>query len=178
MNRWLRRLFLVLSIGGGFAGLAFTGSQLLQPSHPLLYYVVCFVVCLAYIQGILSGLVLVENEAEGVRQLSWYFLAQVPVFISPVISYQFSVGAWLTIIFGTMGVRGSAQFGSQWAVALLQLNDRTVGIGANAFAIWATWYLRMVLRRKCANKAPVPTSGTVTPPAGPGVEPVPPVANL
>ncbi len=163
MNRWLRKLFLVLSIGGGFAGLAVTCAQLFQPSQPLFYYVLCFVVCLAYIQGILSGLVLAENEEEGLRQLSWYFLAQVPVFISPVISYQFAAGAWLTIVVSTTGIHWAAQFGGRWVMALLQLNDRTFGVGANIFAIWATWYLRMALRKRRASQSPDRTPSTIAP---------------
>ena len=52
---------------------------------------------------------------------------------------------------------------------------------------YSTWFLLVlplqmirenIARRKKPNKAPEPTSGTVTPPAEPGVAPVPPVAHL
>ncbi len=44
-----------------------------------------------------------------------------------------------------------------------------------AFAL--VLYALLSMRKK-PNKAPEPTSGTVTPPAEPGVAPVPPVAHL
>src|SRR5580704_10097366 len=46
MNIWIRRLFLILSIGGGFAGFTVTSLQMFAGTHPLIFYVLSIVACL------------------------------------------------------------------------------------------------------------------------------------
>jgi len=159
MNIWHRRLFLVVSIGGGFTGFAVTSGQLFQPGQLPLYYMLCVGVAIAYASGVYGGLKLVEEEAKGLAILSWYFLAQIPIFVSPIISYQFSSGLTAYTTVGTIGLSWGANFGCHWQFSLFQFGDRTLAVGANLFAIWATWFLRKQLARKAAQ----PGAGTYAP---------------
>jgi hypothetical protein len=150
MKIWFRRFFILVSIGGSAAGLTATASQLFQAGHQWLFYPLYSVACAAHAFGMFSGLVFVENEERGLRLLSWYFLIQVPIFISPIVSYQFSSGITAYLTFGNNGLRWSAYFGGEWLVALFQLQEKTVLVGLNFFAVWATWYLRKALAKKHA----------------------------
>jgi len=148
MKLWLRRLFLVVSVGGGFSGLTVTTMQLLQSGQPVLTYGVSLAACVAYVFGIYSGVKFIESETEGLSLLSWYHLVQIPVVESPIISYKFTSGLAAYLAFGNHGLSWGAYFGGQWQFALFQLQERTFGLGANFFAVWATWYLRKQLARK------------------------------
>jgi hypothetical protein len=147
VNTWFRRLFLVLSIGGGFLGFSATSGQLFQAGQPLLFYVLCIAVAMAYGSGIYGGLMLVEEEEKGLVILSWYFLAQVPIFISPIIAYQFSSGLTAYATIGTKGVSWAAFYGGRWQISLFQFGDTGFAAGINFFAVWAIWYLRKQLER-------------------------------
>jgi|CZKI01.1.fsa_nt_gi hypothetical protein len=166
MNPWLKRLFLITSIGGGFAGAAVTGSQFADSGQGPLNYALIGVVTLAYSVGIIGGIELIEDEGKGLRVLSWYYLAQVPYLISPVISYQFFSGLTLFGAVGSRGLTWGAYLGSRWLYGLFQMHDPRFEVGANAFGIWATWYLRWELGKKLASQSPDPEPAPAAPDAG------------
>jgi hypothetical protein len=161
MNPWLKRLFLVISIGGGFAGAALTSAQFAVSGQAPLYYALIGVVTSAYAIGVYGGIKLIEDEAKGLRVLSWYYLAQIPYLISPIVSYQFYSGLTVFGAFGSEGSTWGAYCGSRWLYSLLQMNDSRFEVGANAFAIWATWYLRRELSKSLANQPPDSTHAHV-----------------
>jgi hypothetical protein len=150
MNIWFRRLFLLVSIGGGFSGFAVTAVQVFQADRPIFYYVVCLAACAAYAFGVFAGMKFIEEEEEGLSLLSWYHLIQIPILASPVFSYQFTSGITAYVTLGNRGLSWVTYFGGQWQFSLFQLQDGTLAIGANFFAVWATWYLRKQLAKKRA----------------------------
>jgi len=164
-------LFLIISIGGGFAGAAVTITQLANSGQAPLYYALIGIVTVAYSIGIYGGIKLIEDEEKGLRILSWYYLAQIPYLVSPVISYQFYSGLTLFGAIGTRGVTWGAYCGSRWLYTLFQMSDSRLEVGANFFGVWATWYLRKELGRKLANPRPCPTPVPVAPQAGPPSQP-------
>ncbi len=167
MNIWLRRLFLILSIGGGFAGFTITSVQLIEGTHPLIFYVLSVVACLAYLQGVVAGLRLVENEPDGLRLLFWYNVAQIPVLTSPVLSYLFWAGASLNITLGSNGVKWFAGYGGRWQIGLFQFGDLTFAVGVNFVALWAAWYLWKLRQRQPLYPPPGPVPPLVAPAAEP-----------
>jgi hypothetical protein len=148
MSNWIRRLFVIVSIGGGFAGCAITTDQIFQSDQSLGFYVVSIVVALAYAAGIYGGVKLIEDEERGMSFLSWYFVAQIPYLISPVFSYQFTSGFTAFAALGSNGSSWGIFYGGRWMFSLLQSGDSGFAFGANFFALWAAWYLRMMLKRK------------------------------
>src|ERR1035441_497813 len=100
MNRWLKRLLLVASIGGGFTG-AIIASM--QERRTLFDYSVDGVFILAFLYGIWAGLKLVEDEREGVIRLFWFYVIQIPIVISPIVSYRFGCGAEVSAIISNHG---------------------------------------------------------------------------
>ena len=160
---------MVVSIGGGFSGFALTSAQLLQTGLPFFNYLLSAGVAVAYAAGVYGGLKLIEDEEKGLTILSWYFLTQVPLLVSPVVTYVFSSGATIGATVGTNGINFAVYYGARWEFYLFRLSDHTIAVGLNFFAIWATWYLRRQLARRTADKALEPTLGT----GADGVDPPP-----
>jgi hypothetical protein len=139
MNRWLRRLHLVLTIGGGFAGLAvaFTtmGDSFRQSLSDgfLIIGAILYFLC-----AVVVGVRLADGAASRMSLL-WLYGVQVPLFSSPVIAYHLSLGAHAYI-----GVLGDSfywnlQFGDHYSVSLGN-GDLLWGFGVNLFAL-AMWLI-------------------------------------
>jgi hypothetical protein len=179
MNIWLKRLFLVLSTGGGFTGFTVTAPLLFRSYENPLNYVLFVAVMTAYAFGIYAGIKLVEKEEIGLSLLSWYFLAQVPVVISPVASYLFSSGVTTYVTIGSPGgLSWGFYIGGRWQISILNFNDTTIAFGLNIFAIWATWLLRKQLAKSRANQALLPTPMLATDHADPRSAPDTGAADL
>jgi hypothetical protein len=71
MNAWFRRLLLVLTIGGGFIGVAFT-TQFFSQVDKVIAYVVLLAFIALYGYGIFIGVKLSEGPAP-LRHLRVYF---------------------------------------------------------------------------------------------------------
>jgi hypothetical protein len=134
MNPWLRRLQLVLTIGGGFAGLAVsfdTMSDSFRQSVPNGLIIVP--AALYFLSAIVIGLRLAEDRASR-RSLLWLYGVQVPLLSSPVIAYRLSLGAHAYV-----GVLGDSfywhfQFGDLYRVNLGN-GDLPWGVGVNLFGL-------------------------------------------
>lgn len=139
MNPWLRRLHLVLTIGGGFVGVAATlQTTLTTPSPNPIYYAMMAGFGLLYGYGMFVGLRLVERPAETLHLLVYYCL-QVPWISSPLIAYRFTSGFHLSggIIDGRLSTL--FRLGSDWQFSFLL--DAPWGIGVNGFALAMALFL-------------------------------------
>lgn len=132
MNVWFRRLLVVLTIGGGFAGVVVTMNAMLTATKvAAVGYVVMLLFLLLYAYGIFAGLRLSEN-ATSYRHVIFFYALQVPFFSSPVIVYRFTCGLHATIAVVGFRFAWMLRFGSDWQLALVQPN--LWGVGINLFA--------------------------------------------
>lgn len=133
MNRWMRRLHLLLTIGGGFAGVVITLQAFFasKEANPVFYALLGAFVCL-YGYGVFAGLRFAEAPEEKKHLVIFYWL-QVPWISSPIIAYRFATGFHLSgaIIGGQLA--GFFRIGSDWQFSLLQ--SAPWGIGLNVFAL-------------------------------------------
>src|SRR5881227_3048645 len=95
MNVWFRRLLLILTIGGGFVGVARTIQFFSHVDKVIAYVVLLAFVCL-YGYGIFLGVKLSEGPAP-LRHLRVYFGLQIPFISSPIVAYRFATGFQTTI---------------------------------------------------------------------------------
>src|SRR3954463_12097227 len=97
MNRWLRRIIVVTTVGGGFGGIIVTLESLskIQGKSPL-SIAICCAVGLVYMVGIVLGVRFAERE-----RVTWpliiFYLVQVPWFASPSFGYHLTCACHLVV---------------------------------------------------------------------------------
>src|SRR3974390_169512 len=96
MKTWIRWILLVLTIGGGFMGLALTMEALFkQVTGGFFSYLMGGVALALYIFIIVSGLLFAESPKH-LTPLRVAFLLQIPWISSPVLVYGLSSGLRIT----------------------------------------------------------------------------------
>jgi hypothetical protein len=134
MNPWLRRLHLVLTIGGGFAGLAVAFTTMGESfTQSLSDGFLIIGAALYFLCAVVVGVRIADGTASR-ASLLWLYGVQVPLLSSPVIAYHLSLGAHVYV-----GVLGGSfywnlQFGDHYSVSLGN-GDLLWGIGVNLFAL-------------------------------------------
>lgn len=152
----MRKIHLILTIGGGFAGLAGTLPVLFaaKDANPIFYALNAAFMAL-YGYGLFAGLRLADRPEDKKHLLIFYWL-QVPWISSSLITFRFASG--LDLSGGLIGfqLKGVFYLGSNWQFSLLQI-DAPWGIGVNALAL-----LMVILLRRERRKAQEPTPVAVT----------------
>lgn len=133
MNPGMRRLHLLLTIGGGFAGIIITLEAFFasKEANPLFYALLLAFVCL-YGYGVFAGLRFAEAPEEN-KHLAVFYWLQVPWISSPIFAYRFASGFHVSgAIIGSQ-LSGFFRVGSDWQFSMLQ--SAPWGIGLNVFAL-------------------------------------------
>jgi len=143
MNAWLRRLLLILTIGGGFVGITLTAPFFFHVDKVIAYGALLVFVAL-YGYGIFLGVKLSEGSAP-LPHLRFYFGLQIPFLSSPVIAYRFSTGLQATIAIIQPGVRFDWRLGSEGQFAILSSEPWGIGINIFALAIVLLLYSRFAV---------------------------------
>jgi hypothetical protein len=173
MNPWMRRLHLVLTIGGGFLGFVLSLQMLFnqREANAIAYLLFAGFVGF-YAFAIYIGFRLAEDPRVTPSLVAFYWL-QVPWVSSPLFAWRLSVGFHLSA--GLIGGQFSGTFrlGSEWQFSLLR--PAPWGLGLNIFAL----VMAIVVTRQllAAAKPPAPPASAVdpaTPPLPPLAPPSPP----
>ena len=144
MNVWFRRLLLILTIGGGFVGVARTIQFFSHVDKVIAYVVLLAFVCL-YGYGIFLGVKLSEGPAP-LRHLRVYFGLQIPFISSPIVAYRFATGFQTTIAITQSGLGWDVRFlGSEGQFAIPSQEPWGVGINVIALAIVFLLYSRLAV---------------------------------
>jgi len=152
MNVWFCRLLLILTIGGGFLGVAIT-TQFFPQANKVIIYIMLLAFVGLYGYGIFVGLKLSEGSVP-LRHLRLYFGLQIPFISSRVIAYRFCSGLQTTISIIQPGLRWDCRFGSEWQFSILSSAPWGVGINFVALAIVCLLYSRLAV---VVEDAPVQT---------------------
>ncbi len=146
MNRNHRRVLGVLSIGGGFLGVAIGLSKFAVVSG-FFNYIFILVFVGFYIFGIVSGVLLIESDSyQAIKWSSLYWLIQVPIVMSPLLGYQFASGLILNVWLATAGGSGwYFSLGSAFGYSMFE-SFQPWSIGVNIVALLVTVYLYKVKR--------------------------------
>lgn len=129
----MRKIYLILTIGGGFTGFALTFQAFFTAEQVnLVYYVIVATFVALYGYGMFAGLRLADRPEDKKHLVIFYWL-QVPWISSPVISYRFTSGFNLSGAILDFKLTGFFRLGSDWQFSLLQAAPW--GIGVNFFAL-------------------------------------------
>jgi hypothetical protein len=143
MNRWFRRLLVVLTIGGGFVGVALT-SQFFHQTNKVIAYIMLLAFVTLYGYGIFIGLKVSEGRAS-LRHLRFYFGLQIPFISSPLIVYQFCSGLHGTVAIIQSRLTWGCRLGSESQFAILSSAPWGIGINFVALAIVFLLYSRLAV---------------------------------
>ena len=156
MQKWQWRVLGVLALGGSFTGLAI-GISLLITSGSILAKAFTLPFLAMYAWGLLCGLWLLEGREGSIKQNFYFWLTQVPFFMSSVAGYSFASGASIYFKFQPDISKWdfSAHFGSQFVYSFLQ--GKPLLLGINLFAVAVCVYLYLALRRAPPNNSFKPT---------------------
>jgi hypothetical protein len=145
MGIWERRLFGIAALGGSFTGLAAGGTLVASELSGLAkLFVVPFLGL--YLWGIWCGLRMIEVGDGALRANRWFWLAQVPMFMTPWLGYKFTSGlvGWLAFK-APMQWQVQGRFGSEFEYSILEGKPLMLGINVVALAAW--WWLGRRLRQ-------------------------------
>lgn len=126
-----RRVIAVIEIIGSVVGVITTLNTMISSGIYGLFFSV--IMLGAYIYVGFAGWWLWKGYVKGYKASLIVQAAQIPVFVSPIITYQFVAGATLRLLAGTGGAGFYFHLGSMWDLNLL--HDAGISIGINVVAI-------------------------------------------
>jgi hypothetical protein len=141
MNIWLRRLLLILTVGGGFIGVAVT-IQYFPQTDKVVVYIMLFAFVGLYAYGIFAGLKLSESS-RCLKHVRLYFGLQILFISSPLIAYRFCSGLQATIAMIQPGLRWDFRLGSEWQFSILSSAPWGCGVNFVALIILFLLYSRL-----------------------------------
>jgi hypothetical protein len=149
---WLRRLLVILLIGGGFTGVALITEFVFPPMKSIARITLLGFVCI-YCYGIFIGLKLSEGTAS-LKYLRLYFALQIPFVSSPIITYRFGSGLQVTLAITESGLTSICRLGSEFQFAISSSAPWGIGVNFVGLAILFLLYSRLVAVRDDAASKP------------------------
>jgi hypothetical protein len=146
MGNVARRVLGILTLGGSFTGFVITLQQVVTTEQPATGVLFSSGFGLLYAWGCWCGVRLLENHARSMHMGRIFWALQLPVLVSPGLSYYFSTGSFLAA-----GVNLSQdrmfmtwQLGSQFKYGILDGSTPTLA-GINLVAAGVVFYLSYCL---------------------------------
>jgi hypothetical protein len=147
MNKWIKRVLLLLQIGGGFTGVSITVQTLMRVEPTVGVVVISLIFGAIFGFGMVAGLALVENERLGIVLSQVYQAVQIPVVSSPIIVYRLCSGLVVNLFYqqgGNFG--GNLRLGTEYGFYLFV--KAPWGIGVNLAALLLLVYLTRCQRKR------------------------------
>lgn len=163
MSIWTRRLFLTLSVGGGYCGVIFMSLLFPQAKGQIAGYILISAMMATFGFGVFCGLIFAEDEQRGLRLLRWFFGIQIPIISSPIFAYQLLAGAGLKLSWIGWNMSIFWRFGSEMGMWILQ--DRPWGLGLNVFALALFIWTGRIIGENDARRTKLMAGPAVAPPA-------------
>jgi ABC-type transport system involved in multi-copper enzyme maturation permease subunit len=141
MHQWLQRINVIATVGGGFTGLAVSLTTLVSSWSQLKAMAVLIVLgfCVLCAWAIYVGLLISEGATVS-RQLTAFYILQIPSFTTPGLSFHAGFGFMLYIGDLPNGNNIQWQLGADWNAGLLSGDGWSFAI--NLFPILLLWLLR------------------------------------
>jgi hypothetical protein len=148
MKTWQRRSLGILTLGGGATGATITLVAVLGATT-LLNWIVLVAFLALYAWGVWCGLRILEAQAGAERSALVYWMLQVPVLGSPLVSYLFANGfhAIVTLQLWPMQLGAESMIGSKFNFFLFKWGTPWM-VGVNLFAAGVSVWLARVIRRQ------------------------------
>lgn len=151
-SKWKPRAIGVLTLGGSATGLAVMAAQGLGAAAGGLTLAIVAAMCAVFTYGMVVGVLILERNEKSFLLALPFWIAQIPVFESPLLSYALFTGAKFDIV-----LRADHTVNLEWAggahFALLLNSSNGWAVGVNVVAIvvgFMVWDLH-VATTSCTN---------------------------
>jgi len=153
MKTWLRWVFIVISVGGGFTGIAIISEAMFRQEASLATWMIYGIAMILYLFTVVSGLIFADNPRRTLP-LMVALIVQIPWVSSPIIVYSFCAGFRIAAGLLDGKIVLNWRLGSYVEIFLFG-SSHPWGAGINFFAVLA---LILLLRySRTPNKSPEPT---------------------
>jgi hypothetical protein len=138
MNKWVRRILVMLEVGGGFMGLSLMLVSLKSATDMPAGAMIGFSLftCL-FLLGIISGLALADKSRIGIVLSAIYQTAQIPIVSSSSVSYKFFSGAQIGLQWWEAGPRITYDWGARSYLGWMHGDPLQIGINVLALSLLA-----------------------------------------
>lgn len=136
MRKWQRRAVGILTLGGSSVGLAAIASEISFSQLAPLSLVVVAMFAALFCFGIAVGVLIVEDTHDALSLALPFWLAQIPAFQSPWISYELFTGAKFTILFqSALTINFEWAGGSHFNLYLFPGDPGAIGVNIVAIVV-------------------------------------------
>jgi len=156
MKTWLRWLLIVLSVGGGFTGIAVTFEALFRNEASLGVWLACGFAILLYMFVVVSGLIFADSPTRTLPLVA-ALIIQIPWVSSPIFDYGFCAGFRISagLLDGKIVLNG--RLGSYFEIFFFG-SSHPWGVGINFFALLVLILLLRYRRTPDTALEPTPTA--------------------
>ena len=158
MNKALRWTLLLFTIGGGFAGLIVVSSLWSQVHGQIFNLLILLILYGFFGLGILSGILLAENERLGLMFSALFLLLQVPFVFSSILVYDLMSGLGFRVHLVDNDIGFFMRFGAQAQLFFLRKVPSS-GVGINIVALILLFFVaREIIRLERLKAATIASS--------------------
>jgi hypothetical protein len=137
MNKWLKIVLLLFQIGGGLLGIVLVGRVFLGGSMSAVEVIIYTAFAIVFGFGILAGVVLISKPGLGLKLSLIFQSIQIPIIITPVVSYILYTGGFLSVYRSETGWGADFAFlGSRFYFYLYRGEPWCVGVNIVALALF------------------------------------------
>lgn len=140
MKIWQRRVLGSLALGGGFLGVVLILMQFMSGISPV-SMLICTPFLALYSWGIWAGIAMLESHPDALQLNKWFWVIQIPYFLSGAVSYLFYAGGAVLIGWELTATKVNFQavFGSQFRLIINAASPTEIGV--NIFAVGVAAYI-------------------------------------
>ena len=154
MNKWLKIVLLLFQIGGGLLGIVLVGRVFLEVNMSPIVMVIYAGFAIVFGFGVLAGVVLIKKPRLGLKLSLIFQSIQIPIIITPVLSYILYTGGFLSVYRSEAGWGADFAFlGSRFYFYLFRGEPWCVGVNIVALALFV-----VLVREIWFKEAPVKIS--------------------
>ncbi|MEN6428473.1 MAG: hypothetical protein ABFE13_24260 [Phycisphaerales bacterium] len=136
MNRWVRRILIVLEVGGGFTGLSLMLVSLKSATNMPAHAVVGLsLFACVFLFGIVSGLALADRLRMGIVLSAIYQTVQIPIVSSSSVSYKLFSGAQIGLQWREGGLGITFDYGARSFLGWMHRDPFQIGIDVLALGL-------------------------------------------
>lgn len=136
MSKWLKGCLVLFQIGGGLLGIGLVGRVLLGGNMAPIAKIVNFVFIVVFAFGILAGAAIIKKPKLGLVLSLIFQGIQIPVYLTPGLSYVLSSGAFIHVFRHENGWGTKfALLGSRYYFYINGGDPRCVGFNIVALAL-------------------------------------------